>query len=65
MRDGSDYVVKDQQLGVMMRGPDLNCLRKACHWLQWNIEDLEIVRPRGFAPEQLLSAAHSDRKTFL
>jgi len=45
-RDGDDYIVKDQRLGVMLRGHDINELRRACHWLQWDLEDAEaLFRP--------------------
>ena len=38
-RDGDDYVIKDRRVGVMMRGDDVNELRKVCRWLQWEVED--------------------------
>jgi len=44
-RDGDDYVVLDGDLGVMMRGRDINDLRKACRWLQWHIADAEVLPP--------------------
>ena len=42
-RDGDDYVVKDQNLGVMLRGHDISELRRACRWLQWDLEDAEVL----------------------
>jgi hypothetical protein len=42
-RDGDDYVVRDRDLGVMMRGRDIDDLRRACHWLQWHIADAEVL----------------------
>ena len=42
-RDGDDYVAKDQELGIMMRAQDLNRLRKACLWLQWDIEETKLA----------------------
>jgi hypothetical protein len=43
--DGGDYVARDRDLGVMMRGRDINDLRKACRWLQWHIADAEVLPP--------------------
>ena len=55
-RDGDDYVVRDSDLGVMMRGPNVNDLRRACHWLQWHIADVKVL-----APYQTLLSRHSGR----
>ena len=54
VRDGDDYVAQDRQLGIMMRAPDLNGLRRVCRWLQWDIEEFEIVPPHRLASEQQL-----------
>jgi hypothetical protein len=55
MLDGDNYVAKSPDLGVMMRGHNLDDLRRACCWLQWDVEDLEN------SPEQLPVEAQNDR----
>lgn len=36
-RDGKDFIVKNSDLGIIFRHHDLDAVRKACIWLQWEI----------------------------
>jgi hypothetical protein len=56
VRDGDDYVATDRELGVMMRHQSADDLRKACLWLQWDIEDANVLPRWSDASEQRLAS---------
>jgi hypothetical protein len=43
VRDGDDYVATSREDGIMMRHRSVSDLRKACLWLQWDIEEANAL----------------------
>jgi hypothetical protein len=41
-RDGKEFTVGNSDLGVIFRHHNLDALRKACIWLHWDIESIDL-----------------------